>query len=250
MRNINRTRVQGRLNFRAAGGICVGMRATSAAADLFGAPALPPGLDYQDDFIAPADEARLLAEFARLPFREATFQQYTARRRVVRFGESYDESGVRDDFPLRSGQRPGEQPGTSSLTPFSLDWPEWLDALRARVAARQRVAAESFVHGLVTEYRPGTPIGWHRDRPKYGMVVGLSLGSAVRMRFRPYDKMHDRAAVIALALAPRSLYVMHGDVRWRWQHSIPPAKALRYSITFRTLAGVATSRAPPSASRA
>jgi alkylated DNA repair dioxygenase AlkB len=205
------------------------MRVTSGAADLFGAPALPPGLEYQDDFIAPADEARLLAEFARLPFREATFQQYTARRRVVRFGESYDADSA--NWP-------------------ALDWPEWLDALRARVAARQRVAAESFVHGLVTEYRPGTPIGWHRDRPKYGMVVGLSLGSAVRMRFRPYDKMHDRAAVIALALAPRSLYAMQGDVRWHWQHSIPPAKALRYSITFRTLADVATSRAPPSDSRA
>ena len=204
------------------------MRITSAAPDLFGAAALPAGLDYQDDFIAPADEARLLAQFAQLPFREATFQQYTARRRVVRFGESYDADSAH--WP-------------------ALDWPEWLDELRARVAARQRGAAESFVHGLVTEYRPGTPIGWHRDRPRYGMVVGISLGSAVRMRFRAYDKMHDRAAVIALELAPRSLYAMHGDVRWRWQHSIPPAKALRYSITFRTLADAATSRAPPSASR-
>jgi len=82
------------------------------------------------------------------------------------------------------------------------------------------------------------------------MVAGLSLGSAVRMRFRPYGRLHDRSAVIAFELAPRSLYVMQGDVRWRWQHSIPPAKALRYSITFRTLAGAATSRAPPSASRA
>jgi alkylated DNA repair dioxygenase AlkB len=120
------------------------------------------------------------------------------------------------------------------------------------VAARERVAACAFVHGLVTEYRPGTPIGWHRDRPKYGMVVGISLGGAVRMRFRPYDRQHDRAAVIALDLAPRSLYVMRDEVRWRWQHGIPPAKALRYSITFRTLADDVTKqvRAPRSAPRA
>ena len=205
------------------------MRVTSSATDLFGAPALPAGLDYQDDFIALADQARLLKTFEQLPFREATFQQYTARRRVVRFGESYDADSA--DWP-------------------ALDWPEWLNELRARVAGRQHVAQDALVHGLVTEYRPGTPIGWHRDRPKYGMVAGLSLGSAVRMRFRPYDRLHDRSAVIAFELAPRSLYVMQGDVRWRWQHSIPPAKALRYSITFRTLAGAATSRAPPSASRA
>ena len=56
------------------------------------------------------------------------------------------------------------------------------------------------------------------------------------MRFRPYARQHDRAAVIAVELAPRSLYVMRGDVRWRWQHQIPPVKALRYSVTFRTRA--------------
>jgi alkylated DNA repair dioxygenase AlkB len=222
------------------------MRTDSAAPDLFGAPALPAGLDYEDAFIAPADEAWLLEALARLPFREATFRQYTARRRVVRFGDGDDDTGASDAFPGRSAQRQRDEYRTSPPAP----WPEWLDHLRARVAARQRVAPEAFVHGLVTEYRPGTPIGWHRDRPRYGIVVGLSLGGAVRMRFRPCERPNDRAAVIALELVPRSLYVMQGEVRWRWQHSIPPAKALRYSITLRTLADVATSRAPPSASRA
>jgi alkylated DNA repair dioxygenase AlkB len=65
-------------------------------------------------------------------------------------------------------------------------------------------------------------------------VFGISLGSACRMRFRPYDRRDDRRAAIALELAPRSLYAMRDDIRWRWQHSIPPVKALRYSITFRT----------------
>jgi alkylated DNA repair dioxygenase AlkB len=104
------------------------------------------------------------------------------------------------------------------------------------------VPAERFVHVLVTEYRPGTPIGWHRDKPEYGIVVGLSLGSACRMRFRPYDNPHDRSVVIALTLAPRSIYVMADEIRWAWQHSIPPAKALRYSMTFRTRVDAAAKR--------
>jgi alkylated DNA repair dioxygenase AlkB len=209
------------------------MRTDSAAPDLFGAPALPAGLDYEDAFIAPADEAWLLEALARLPFREATFRQYTARRRVVRFGDGDDDTGASDAFPGRSAQRQRDEYRTSPPAP----WPEWLDHLRARVAARQRVAPEAFVHGLVTEYRPGTPIGWHRDRPQYGSVAGVSLAGACRMRFRPNDNRQDRNAVVALELAPRSLYVMQDDIRWLWQHSIPPTKSLRYSVTFRTRAG-------------
>jgi alkylated DNA repair dioxygenase AlkB len=29
--------------------------------------------------------------------------------------------------------------------------------------------------------------------------------------------------------------VLAGEARWKWQHSIPPTKEERYSITFRTL---------------
>lgn len=196
------------------------MRAVVPEGDLFDAPPLPPGLEYHADFLTAADETVLLRAFADLPFREATFQQYTARRRVVRFGLVYD-AGKREwleGAPL----------------------PPWLADVRQRVASSRGVPAERFVHALVTEYRPGTPIGWHRDKPEYGIVVGISLASACRMRFRPYANQHDRSAVIALALAPRSLYVMADEIRWAWQHSIPPAKALRYSMTFRTRADAAT----------
>jgi hypothetical protein len=47
---------------------------------------LPHGLVYQPDFLTLEEESRLLAEFAKLPFKEALFQQYVARRRVVRSG--------------------------------------------------------------------------------------------------------------------------------------------------------------------
>ena len=188
----------------------------ATAADLFALPPLPAGLDYREDFLARDEEARLLAAFATLPFREATFQQYTARRRVVRFGR---------DYAAGAGQWLDGEP-----------LPEWLAAVRTRVARAGDLDESAFVHALVTEYRPGTPIGWHRDKPEYGRVFGISLGSACRMRFRPFDRRDDRKAVIALELAPRSLYAMQGDIRWHWQHSIPPVKALRYSITFRTAA--------------
>src|SRR6476646_4264794 len=182
------------------------MRAVVPEGDLFDAPPLPPGLEYHADFITAADETVLLRAFADRPFREATFQQYTARRRVVRFGLVYD-AGKREwleGAPL----------------------PPWLADVRQRVASSRGVPAERFVHALVTEYRPGTPIGWHRDKPHYGTVVGISLSSACRMRFRPYANPHDRSAVIALTLATRSLYVMADEIRWAGQHSITTAKAL------------------------
>jgi alkylated DNA repair dioxygenase AlkB len=190
------------------------MRTVSATPDLFDAPQLPPGLEYRPDFLDRESECALLATFATLPFREAAFRQYTARRRVVRFGRD-------DDHGARELQHNGPLPA-------------WLADLRAKAAAVAGVDADAFVHALVTEYRPGTPIGWHRDSPEYGTVVGISLASACRMRFRPYDRRDDRDAVVAVELAPRSLYLMRGDVRWRWQHHIPPVKALRYSVTFRT----------------
>jgi alkylated DNA repair dioxygenase AlkB len=92
------------------------------------------------------------------------------------------------------------------------------------------------VQALVSEYRPGTPIGWHRDKPVYGIVVGLSLAGPGRMRFRPLDLQATRDQTVLLELEPRSVYVMQRPIRWDWQHSMLPTKALRYSITFRTSA--------------
>jgi alkylated DNA repair dioxygenase AlkB len=53
------------------------------------------------------------------------------------------------------------------------------------------------------------------------------------MRFQRTTKNGRETA--AIDLAPRSAYVLDGAVRTSWQHSIPAAKQLRYSITFRTL---------------
>jgi alkylated DNA repair dioxygenase AlkB len=121
--------------------------------------------------------------------------------------------------------------------------------LRDRVAAWRGLSGAEFVHALVTEYRPGTPIGWHSDAPHFELVVGISLAGAARMRFRPYAAKTEKRAIVELELAPRSAYVMQGEIRWNWQHQIPPTRQLRYSITFRTLARRRMKRPRPQALR-
>ena len=181
---------------------------------------LPHGLVYQPDFLDAGEEAALLAQFRALPFNEARFQQYTARRRVVRFGEG--------EYPASYG------PAAEDINPRR-PFPQFLDPLRHRVAAWRGLAPGEFAHALITEYRPGTPIGWHSDAPHFEIVVGISLAGAARMRFRPYAQKSRGGAAVELVLAPRSAYVMQGEIRWQWQLHIPPTRQLRYSITFRTL---------------
>ena len=184
--------------------------------ELFGADqVLPNGLVYRADFLDADEEAALLEAIAALPLHEAQYKGWRARRRVASYGSSYD-------FDANALQRGGPLPVA-------------FGALRARLADWIGVAPASFTNALIAEYRPGTPLGWHRDVPDFERVVGVSLASACRMRFRPYPPRSPRASeVLTLELAPRSAYLLQGDARWRWQHSIAPTPALRYSITLRT----------------
>ena len=185
-------------------------------AELFGdAPALPEGFVFRPEFIMPQDEQRLLDAIAGLKLEAAKYKQYTARRRIAYFGFGYDFVS----------NRLGEAPAA----------PAFLAPLRARVAAWMELPPEALEQALVTEYRPGTPLGWHRDAPDFGRVAGVSLGGSARMRLRKYPRGDDEP--ISLDLAPRSAYQMNGAARWRWQHAIPATRELRYSITFRTLRG-------------
>ena len=185
-------------------------------AELFGdALALPEGFALRPDFITPVEERILLDAIAGLKLEEAKYKQYTARRRIAYFGYGYDFVS----------NRLGEAPAA----------PAFLAPVRAKVAAWMEVAPEALEQALITEYRPGTPLGWHRDAPDFGRVAGVSLGGWARMRLRKYPRGDDEP--ISLDLAPRSAYQMNGAARWRWQHAIPPTRELRYSITFRTLRG-------------
>ena len=207
------------------------MSSTPAQASLFGAAdTLPHGLRYRPDFLTRDEETHLLAQFANVAFSNALYQQYVARRRVVRYGEG--------DYPASYG------PEAEKANPYR-PFPDFLLPLRLRVAQWLDMDEAQFVHALLTEYQPGTPIGWHIDAPHFETIVGVSLAGSARMRFRPTAAPKDKAAAIAITLEPRSAYVMQGDIRWRWQHHIPPAKELRYSITFRSLRPMAQQKTGP-----
>ena len=179
---------------------------------------LPPGLVFAADFISQDEEAALLAVAAALPLREARYKEYTARRRVYAFGSRFDF----DAYKLR---------------PRAIgELPQPLAELRGKLAPWAGVQVGDFVHVMVSEYAPGTPLGWHRDAPDYEVIVGVSLGSPARLRFRPWAQArNNKEDIVALDLAPRSAYLMRGVARWGWQHSVPPVPGLRYSVTMRTM---------------
>ena len=179
------------------------------------APAWPPGLVYQPELITPAEERALLEQIAGLEFTSARYREWTARRRVARFGGQFDF--------------------TRNVLVEAEPVPAFLSALREKIGAWCGVMPSGFRHVLVSEYAPGTPLGWHRDAPCFGTVAGLSLAGECRMRWRPYSSQPNARATLVLDPAPRSAYVMKGPARWDWQHAISPTKRLRYSITFRTL---------------
>ena len=154
---------------------------------------------------------------AGVAFSDFEMRGVVARRRVAFFGQSYDRGAA---GPL----------------------PAFLLPLRATIAQWAGVDADAFAIALINEYRPGSPIGWHRDAPQYDIVAGVSLLSECRMKFRPYrspaspaPKSSRRSATHEIALARRSAYLMTHESRTAYEHHIPPVVDLRYSVTFRTL---------------
>jgi alkylated DNA repair dioxygenase AlkB len=180
--------------------------------------AFPPGMRFELDWLGTEEEVALVEAIRALDLREAQYKQYTARRRVASFGGKFDYDNNR-------------------LLPAP-PIPPAFEPLRERVARWLGVAPDVFSQMLVAEYAPGTPLGWHRDVPDFESIVGVSLLGEGQMRFRPYPPESGRAAdVRSLLLPPRSAYVLEGPARWQWQHSIVPAKVLRYSISLRTARG-------------
>jgi len=115
--------------------------------------------------------------------------------------------------------------------------PDELVWLRDRAATLAGLESEDLVEALVTRYPPGAGIGYHRDAPRFGpTVVGVSLGTPCPMRFQRRAADGTRKLFV-LDLEPRSAYVLSGPARSTWQHGIVATKGLRYSFTFRTLAG-------------
>jgi alkylated DNA repair dioxygenase AlkB len=174
---------------------------------------VPDGFFYRADMISLVEEAELLAHLRAQEFHQVQMRGVVARRRVIQYGWKYkfDRSRLDAGPPI----------------------PAFLLPIRDRVAPLASLAPEELSEALLTEYPPGAPIGWHRDAPGFGIVIGVSLLASCRFRFRRGAGRN--AERISLVLEPRSAYVLSGAARSEWEHSIPDVDTLRYSVTFRTV---------------
>ncbi len=180
---------------------------------------VPEGFCYRQSFLSEVEERDLIERIQQLQLAPFKFHQFTGKRRTMSFGWDY-EFGAANIFKAP-------------------DLPQFLLPLRTRAGSLFKVPPAELVQATIIEYTPGTPIGWHRDIPQFGVVVGISLGAPCRLKFRRHarSKPRDRDALISMAidLQPRSVYLLSGPARENWQHSIPAVKELRYSIVMRTL---------------
>ena len=173
----------------------------------------PKGLRYAPDFVSVEMERALTAHIAELPLQQFQFGAFEGHRRVKSFGYRYD-------YTLQK---------LEEAEPI----PAWLGAIVREVEAFGNLPKGGVRQILCTEYDVGVGIGWHRDKPHYGKVFGVSLGAPCRFRFR--RRKGERWERFTLSTEPRSLYLLDGEARQNWEHSIPPLEQRRWSITFRTM---------------
>jgi alkylated DNA repair dioxygenase AlkB len=180
-------------------------------ADYFTA-ALPDGMVYRPELLSQDEEDALVRRFESLPFRPFEFHGYLGNRRIVSYGWHYDYAGgaLKQSAPM----------------------PGFLLPLREKAAVLAGLPSEKFAQALVTEYAPGAGIGWHRDKPMFEDVVGISFLSPCTLRFRRKERVG--WSRLSLAAEPRSAYLLRGPSRRVWEHSIPAVETLRYSVTFRS----------------
>jgi alkylated DNA repair dioxygenase AlkB len=190
-----------------------GIRPMARQGSLLGSPSAAEGFLYHDEFITPGEQSGLLERIRSLEFQQMQMRGVVAKRRVIHYGVTYSF----ETFKATAGP----------------PLPEFLLPLRERAGRFAAVEPGDLAEALITEYSPGAAIGWHRDAYPFDIVVGISLLSPCRFRFR---RGRVRAwETVEVPLPPRSAYVLTGAARSQWEHSIPPVKQLRYSITFRTL---------------
>jgi alkylated DNA repair dioxygenase AlkB len=187
---------------------------------LFDVPAqVPDGFIYRQNFISEAEVQDLIREIQKIPLAPFKYYQFTGKRRTASFGWQYEF-------------------GASEIT-AAPEMPPFLLPVRTHAANAFNIDPNSLIQMSIIEYSTGSPIGWHRDIPHFGVVVGISLGAACRMRFRKYSRVRSKKLncdeILSIELQPRSVYLMSGASREIWQHSISPVKELRYAIMMRTI---------------
>jgi alkylated DNA repair dioxygenase AlkB len=160
------------------------------------------------------EEADLVTRIGEVPLTPFQFHGHEGKRLTHSFGWRYDfaDQSFREAEPI----------------------PRWLLPLRERAADLAGLPADELIHVLLIRYDPGAGIGWHKDRPVFEQVVGISLGAPTAMSFRQRSGPRQFRRV-KLPLAPRSAYLLSGEVRHGWEHGIVAHDLLRFSITFRSL---------------
>jgi len=189
-------------------------------ADLFAEPMLA-GIEYRRDFISRDEEAALITQLNAMDLAPFRFQGWTGNRKTQSFGWRYDF----DDASF------------TATEPI----PDWLAPLRDKAAELAGVGPEDIAHALLARYDPGAGIGWHKDRSVFDRVVGVSLNSPATLRFR--QRTPDGFNRFSVPVEPRSAYLLSGDARHEWEHSIVPGETLRFSITFRTMSELGRAKA-------
>jgi alkylated DNA repair dioxygenase AlkB len=182
--------------------------------DLFERSALA-GLTQAEAIVTQDEEQALIASIDAVALSPFRFHGWLGKRLTASFGWRYDY----DD---------------ASFTPTD-PIPDWLLPLRTRAARFALLPPDDLVQAMLIRYDPGAGIGWHRDRPVFEHIVGISLGAPATMRFRRRRAAgFDRASA---SLPPRSIYHLTDEVRHEWEHSIAEMAVTRWSITFRSLSG-------------
>jgi alkylated DNA repair dioxygenase AlkB len=180
---------------------------------------VPDGFFYHQNFLPEAEEQELIREIQKIQLAPFQYYQFTGKRRTASFGWQYEF-------------------GANEIT-AAPEMPPFLLPVRTRAGNLFDIDPNTLIQTSIIEYSIGSPIGWHRDIPHFGVVIGVSLGAACPMKFRKYSrgrsKKLNRDEVLSIELQPRSIYLMSGASRELWQHSIPPVKELRYAIMMRTL---------------
>ncbi len=176
-------------------------------------PPLVPGLLLVPEAVSSVLEAELTDRIDATSLAPFQFGQWRGRRLTANFGSAYDYQRA----------RPVPAP----------PMPAWVADLRAKLAPQVGRELQDFVQALLIRYDPGAGIGWHRDRPQYGDVIGLSLSAPATLRLR--RRLPDGFERRSVVLPQRSLYLLSGEVREQWEHSIAPMDLTRRSVTFRTL---------------
>lgn len=179
-------------------------------------PILPSGFSYWPQFLTAEEEEHLHQAILKLDLKTFIFRGYEAKRKVASFGYDYhfNDRSISEGIPI----------------------PQDFYPLICKVANRLDIAPHEFTEILVSKYPPDSVINWHRDAPPFELIAGISLLSNCTFKLRPYNKeKQGRGSVLSIPVEHRSMYVMQGQVREDWEHSISKVSQLRYSITLRTL---------------